>query len=205
MIFQKCNFFGIFQECVASEPTIRFAHMLIMADNLRSIAERNWLNLYYIADNVEKAKGIALIKRVLIICIGNICRSPTAENLMRDALVESDIEVRSAGLSALVDNPIEPTALVVLKERGCIAREHKAYQLTSKDVSEADLVLVMEQRQICDVLNLAPEARGKVFLLGKWQNNREIGDPYNRGKPAFLHAYALIEEAASAWAKLLSR
>ncbi|MNL61649.1 Low molecular weight protein-tyrosine-phosphatase etp [compost metagenome] len=63
----------------------------------------------------------------------------------------------------------------------------------------------MEQRHINGVLNIAPEARGKVFLLGKWQDNREIGDPYRQGRPAFLHAYALIEEAVYAWAQRLAR
>lgn len=83
--------------------------------------------------------------------------------------------------------------------------EHKARQLRSAMVSEADLILVMEQRHIDGVLRIAPEARGKVLLLGKWQDNREIDDPYKRGKPAFVHAYALIDEAVNAWATRLTR
>ena len=58
---------------------------------------------------------------------------------------------------------------------------------------------------IASVLDLAPEARGKVFLLGKWQHDREITDPYRQGKPAFVQAYALIEQAAQAWAQRLAR
>ncbi|MNG27202.1 Low molecular weight protein-tyrosine-phosphatase etp [compost metagenome] len=63
----------------------------------------------------------------------------------------------------------------------------------------------MERRHINDVLNIAPETRGKIFLLGKWQDEREISDPYGQGKPAFVHAYALIEEAVHAWARRLKR
>jgi protein-tyrosine phosphatase len=44
-----------------------------------------------------------------------------------------------------------------------------------------------------------------VLLLGKWQDDREISDPYRQGKPAFVHAYALIEEAVHAWAQRLAR
>nr|WP_167368528.1 low molecular weight protein-tyrosine-phosphatase [Pseudomonas frederiksbergensis] len=146
-----------------------------------------------------------MLKRVLIVCVGNICRSPTAESLLRRALVHSDIEVSSAGLAALVGKPIEPTARAVLEEHGHVPDEHQGIQLTPQAVSEADLILVMEQRHVSGVLNIAPEARGKVLMLGKWQDDREICDPYRQGKPAFVHAYALIEEAVHAWAQRLAR
>jgi protein-tyrosine phosphatase len=144
-----------------------------------------------------------VVKKILIVCIGNICRSPTAESLMRDALAQADIEVVSAGLAALVDSPIEASAQAVLVEQGHLPMDHKAVQLTSQAVNRADLILVMENRHIAGVLNVAPEARGKVFLLGKWQDDREISDPYRQGKPAFVHAYALITEAVHAWAQRL--
>lgn len=144
-----------------------------------------------------------MFNKILIVCVGNICRSPTAEQLLRNALAHSAIAVSSAGLAALRDSPLEPTALQVLEEHGHAPVSHRARQLTSAAVSDADLVLVMEQRHIGGVLSLAPEARGKVFLLGKWQYNREIMDPYRQGKPAFVHAYALIEQAAQAWAQML--
>ena len=146
-----------------------------------------------------------MVKKILIVCIGNICRSPTAECLIREAIGPSRIVVSSAGLRAQVGSSIEPSAKVILEEHGFCSTEHKATQLTSQDVSESDLILVMERRHINGVLNIAPEARGKVFLLGKWQDNREIGDPYRQGRPAFLHAYALIEEAVCAWAQRLAR
>ncbi|MCD7036803.1 low molecular weight phosphotyrosine protein phosphatase [Pseudomonas sp. MAFF 311095] len=146
-----------------------------------------------------------MFKNILIVCIGNICRSPTAEQLLGAALAPCGITVRSAGLAALRDHPLEPLAGQVLQEHGHAPQAHKARQLSVQAVSEADLILVMEQRHIDGVLNLAPEARGKVFLLGKWQHDREITDPYRQGKPAFVQAYALIEQAAQAWAQRLAR
>jgi protein-tyrosine phosphatase len=146
-----------------------------------------------------------LFKKILIVCIGNICRSPTAEHLLGVALAPSGIQVSSAGLAALRDHPLEPLAGQVLEEHGHMPHAHRARQLDAGAVSEADLILVMEQRHIDGVLNLAPEARGKVFLLGKWQHDREITDPYRQGKPAFVQAYALIEQAAQAWAQRLAR
>lgn len=146
-----------------------------------------------------------MFKKILIVCIGNICRSPTAEHLLGAALVPHGIQVSSAGLAAMRDHPLEPTAGQLLLEHGYVPQAHKARQLDACAVSEADLILVMEQRHIDGVLKLAPEARGKVFLLGKWQHDREISDPYRQGKPAFVQAYALIEQAAQAWAQRLAR
>uniref|UniRef100_UPI0014191787 low molecular weight protein-tyrosine-phosphatase n=1 Tax=Pseudomonas sp. KK18 TaxID=3123039 RepID=UPI0014191787 len=146
-----------------------------------------------------------MFKRVLIVCIGNVCRSPTAESLLRGALPCSDIKISSAGIAALVGKPIETTARAVLEAHGHPADKHQATQLAPQAISEADLILVMERQHINAVLSMAPEARGKVLLLGKWQNEREISDPYRQGKAAFVHAYALIEEAVNAWAQRLAR
>lgn len=146
-----------------------------------------------------------MFKNILIVCIGNICRSPTAQQVLGAALAPAGISVTSAGLAALRDHPLEPLAGQVLQEHGHVPQAHKARQLSIEAVSAADLILVMEQRHIDGVLNLAPEARGKVFLLGKWQHDREITDPYRQGKPAFVQAYALIEQAAQAWAQRLAR
>ncbi|MNN68413.1 Low molecular weight protein-tyrosine-phosphatase etp [compost metagenome] len=66
---------------------------------------------------------------------------------------------------------------------------------------ESDLVLVMEKRHLQGVSQIAPEARGKTFLLGKWQDDREIPDPYRQSEAAFEHAYALIKEGVDTWSK----
>ena len=155
--------------------------------------------------SIDGIKEVVLFKNILVVCIGNICRSPTAENLLRKALEPTDIVVRSAGLHALKNSPIEATALSVLEEHGHAPHDHRATQLTSAAINESDLILVMEHQHINAILSMAPAARGKIFLLGKWQDDREIKDPYRQGKPAFLHAYALIEAAVHAWAKRLAR
>jgi protein-tyrosine phosphatase len=148
---------------------------------------------------------VSLFNKILIVCIGNICRSPTAETLLRNALVNSNIEVKSAGLGALHEHPIEAMAQALLEEHGHSTACHSARQLTPAIANESDLILVMEKRHIDGVLKIAPQARGKVFLLGKWQEDREITDPYRQGRPAFVHAYALIQEATHAWAQRLQR
>lgn len=145
-----------------------------------------------------------MFRSILVVCVGNVCRSPMAESLFKARLGEQAIAVSSAGLGALVDNPIDPSAAAVLADHGFTATEHRARQLGAEHLSGADLILVMEKRHIAGVTRLAPEARGKTFLLGKWQNDREIPDPYKQTRPAFEHAYTLIHEAVESWAARLA-
>lgn len=147
-----------------------------------------------------------MFDRILIVCTGNICRSPIAEHLLREALQGSDIAVSSAGLGALVDHPIDGSALATLQHHGHRPPSHRARQLTAELAHEADLILTMEQGQIQSMIQRVPETRGKIFLLGKWQSEQEIPDPYRQGPEAFEHSYGLIERAVASWAeRLLAR
>jgi protein-tyrosine phosphatase len=150
-------------------------------------------------------RKVTLFRKILVVCVGNICRSPTAELLLRSALAPTPISVTSAGLAARVGEAMEPSARAVLESHGHDAEAFKARQLTADIVNDSDLILVMEKQHVNQVLKIAAHARGKVFLLGKWQSEREIQDPYRQGKAAFIHAHALIEDAVSSWAQRLRR
>lgn len=138
-------------------------------------------------------------KRILVVCVGNICRSPTAEHLLREALGDCGCTVSSAGLGALVGKPIEPTALAVLQRHGHTPQLHEARQLDDALLAEADLVLVMERGHLEEVTRRAPQARGKTFLLGKWRGDAEIPDPYRKDEAAFVRAYELIDDCVKTW------
>lgn len=140
-----------------------------------------------------------MFDNILIICVGNICRSPTAEVLLKHLLGDTKKIIHSAGLGALVGKDIEPTALEILKEHGINPAQHAARQLTSSMLAEADLILAMEKGHVNQISNFAPQARGKSFLLGKWNNNIEIPDPYRKPKAAFAEAYTLIEQSLNEW------
>lgn len=153
------------------------------------------------AASLIHAAVTTVFNRVLMVCAGNICRSPTAEHLLRCELTDTGVHVSSAGLTALVGRPLEARALATLQRHGQQPQEHHARQLTAELLQAADLVLAMEQRHLQDIFRQFPESRGKTFLLGKWQHDREIPDPYRQGDAAFEHAYALIAQDAAAWAK----
>ncbi|MEN8619223.1 low molecular weight protein-tyrosine-phosphatase [Shewanella baltica] len=140
---------------------------------------------------------------ILVVCAGNICRSPTAEYVLKAKLADKQIKVSSAGLTALVGKSADPMAQKIAASHGVTMDEHKGQQLSSQLVSSNSVILVMEQRHLNDLHSRFPEARGKTFLLGKWINNAEIPDPYRQSQEAFEHVYALIDSACSAWQKYL--
>jgi protein-tyrosine phosphatase len=145
---------------------------------------------------------MAMFTNILVVCAGNICRSPTGEYLLKDKL-NSNIKVSSAGLTALVDKGAEATATSIALTQHIDMSGHKARQLDSNLIANNDLILVMEQRHLSDLLSQYPQARGKTFLLGKWIEETEIPDPYRQSQEAFEHVYQLIDKACSAWAKYI--
>ncbi|TXH51089.1 MAG: low molecular weight phosphotyrosine protein phosphatase [Cellvibrionales bacterium] len=144
-----------------------------------------------------------MFSKILVICVGNICRSPMAACLLNEHLAARGFSVTSAGIGALVGQPMESTAASVLAAHNHTVPAHQARQLQLAHLQEADIILVLEKNMIDSVLRTAPEARGKVFLLGKWQSDRDIPDPYKQSRAVFEHTYALIQEAVDAWVKHL--
>ena len=140
-----------------------------------------------------------MIRNILVVCVGNICRSPMAEALLKSALRGQDgITVESAGLGALVGYPADDYALELMDDAGEDISAHRARQIHPDMVREADLVLVMEARQKRAIDDADPTARGKVHRLGEWQD-RDIDDPYRQDKAAFAEALEEIQEGVASW------
>ena len=146
-----------------------------------------------------------MFKSILIVCIGNICRSPTAEAILKDRLAGTGIAVSSAGLGAMVGKPIDATAAAVLADAGLSIPEHRARQITPAMIREADLILTMENRHIQSIHSITPEARGKTFLLGRWLSGCEAPDPYRQSRPAFVHVYSILDKSVNAWLPYLKK
>lgn len=144
-----------------------------------------------------------MISSVLVVCVGNICRSPTGERLLKRALPEK--RIASAGFSALKGYPADQTASEVAARHGLSLEGHHAQQLTASMCRDFDLILVMEKRHIEQVNRIDPAARGKTMLLGHWLNQQEIADPYRKSREAFEEVYGLLENATQKWVNVLSR
>lgn len=144
-----------------------------------------------------------MFNSILVVCVGNICRSPTGERLLKKALPNKTVS--SAGIGALVDKPADATATEVAGHHALSLEGHLARQLTSSMCREYDLILVMEKKHIDAVCRFAPEVRGKTMLFGHWLEQCEIADPYRQSREAFEYVYRLLDESAQKWAKALSR
>lgn len=141
--------------------------------------------------------GFEVRKRILVVCVGNICRSPMAEVLFRHHL--PGIAVSSAGIAALSGEPMDPTARAVLEAHGLDGRRHVARQLHDSLVLRADLVLGMEAAHVDGIRREVPRAAERTFLLDAWGRQEDIPDPFGQQRPAFEHAYDMIDAAVKAW------
>ena len=145
-----------------------------------------------------------MIRHILVVCVGNICRSPMAEAVLRNALrYQQDITVESAGLGAMVDWPASEHAESLMKERGLDISSHRARQLTPELLSEADLVLVMELGHKKAIEAEDVTARGKVFRLGEWRN-KDINDPFKQPKIEFEKVLREIDVCVETWVERLN-
>lgn len=139
------------------------------------------------------------LKRVLVVCTGNICRSPMGECLLRHALpVEGDYRVESAGIGALVNHGADDKAIKVMEEWGYDLRAHKARQLDLALAREFDLVLTMDGTQQEWIETTYPALRGRIFRIGHWEG-RDIPDPYKRPEDEFRASRELIQRAVDGW------
>lgn len=144
-----------------------------------------------------KIFNFALMKNILVMCTGNICRSPTAEYLLRKEL-GPDYNIQSAGLGALVEHPAEETAMKVAAKNGIDMSAHKAKQVTMDMLKWADLVLVMEAGQRDSLLQKYPWLEGKVFRYGE-SAKVDVPDPYRRPESAFVLAWNFIKKFTPDW------
>lgn len=138
------------------------------------------------------------MNHILIVCVGNICRSPMAQALLAQKNAHLGIQVSSAGIAALVDYPADKHAQQLMQEMGLDISQHRARQLTLELLNQADLVLAMKQAHIKTITQQFPTALGKVYRLGKW-GDFDIMDPYQQDLAAFRLALTLIERSISDW------
>jgi protein-tyrosine phosphatase len=136
--------------------------------------------------------------RLLFVCLGNICRSPTAEAVMRHVVaergLEHEVEVESAGTGAWhAGAPPDQRATAAARTRG-ITVEGAARKVTQADFDDFDLLLAMDDENLHDLLAVAPpDARHKVRKLAEV----DVPDPYYGGTDGFETVLDLVEEACA--------
>ena len=138
------------------------------------------------------------LNNLLIVCVGNICRSPMAEYLLRAEFERDGLKVHSAGLGALVAAPAHAVAQELLAAKGIDMSAHRAKQLNAQMINEADLVLTMESWHNSSVVKLSPLVQGRVYRIGEFQAF-DVADPYRGSHEEFVHSLNEIERGLDGW------
>jgi len=150
-------------------------------------------------------EGMSSLPFLLVICTGNVCRSPMVEAQFRHYLADEGLSanVFSRGLAAPVGRPPHPHAIEVSNAHGTpIDPEKRAASLTSADMAVAAAVFVMENSHRVEIQKRHPTAIGKTFLVGHWES-KEIPDPINMDHSAFETAWELGATGVRSWIKRL--
>jgi protein-tyrosine phosphatase len=146
--------------------------------------------------------------RVLFVCLGNICRSPTAEGVMRqlvrEAGLEDSIELDSAGTGGWhVGSPPDERAVAAARDRG-IALDGSARQFVRNDFEDFDLVIAMDRSNLRELRQLVrgEEERSKIRLLREFdpaspQQDPEVPDPYYGAPGGFEEVLDLVQAACA--------
>jgi len=145
------------------------------------------------------------VTRVLMVCMGNICRSPTAEGVFRkhvaDADLADEIHTDSAGTHAYhIGEPADQRAQTAAEQRGFTLQGSRARRVTDDDYERFDYILAMDEDNLMVLKERAPESRRdrvRLFLeFAESHNETEVPDPYYGGTAGFERVLDLVEEAS---------
>jgi protein-tyrosine phosphatase len=144
--------------------------------------------------------------QLLFVCMGNICRSPTAhgvfEHMVRQAGLDARIRVASAGTHGYhVGEPPDERSRIHAARRGYDLSHLRARRLSTADCEAADHVLVMDRTNLRDTLRICPPEHGhKVRLLAQYARRlrvAEVPDPYYGGPTGFERVLDIIEDSCA--------
>ena len=155
--------------------------------------------------------------RVAVVCLGNICRSPIADVVLRQAVeragLSDRVEVDSSGTGDWhLGHPMDRRAAATLAAAGYDGSAHRAQQFTEDWYEEHDLILTMDESNVRDVSSLAPDAetaQERVRMFREFDprggyGDLEVPDPYYGGDDGFTHVLAVVERTAEGLADALA-
>lgn len=143
-----------------------------------------------------------MINNILMVCTGNVCRSPMAEYYLKDRLknTQGSLKISSAGIHALADHHATLGAQNALKKHNIDCLQHRGRQITEEIIKQSDLILAAEKLHKYNIIGDYPFARGKIHLMHD-EMGIEIPDPYQRSDQYFDKAMTLIIEGLNEWSR----
>ncbi|QNJ96593.1 low molecular weight protein-tyrosine-phosphatase [Constantimarinum furrinae] len=147
--------------------------------------------------------------KVLMVCLGNICRSPLAEGILKSKVDTAKVYVTSAGTGSWhVGEQPDPRSIAVAKKNGLDISNQRGRHFTASDFDEFDHIFVMDNSNKKNVLDLAvsEDQRKKVRLIMEEifpNENVDVPDPYYGGENGFDQVYDMLDKACTSIAKRL--
>ncbi|MEJ2162871.1 MAG: low molecular weight phosphotyrosine protein phosphatase [Robiginitalea sp.] len=138
--------------------------------------------------------------KVLMVCLGNICRSPLAEGILASKSTSSEIIVDSAGTAGYhTGNPPDPRSVEVAARHGIDISRQRCRRFSREDFDNFDYIFAMDQENLSHLKRLARNTADlkKVFLLLGFTGmpEAEVPDPYYGGSQGFMKVYQMIDQA----------
>lgn len=135
-------------------------------------------------------------RSILVVCVGNICRSPMAEVMLQAALPLEDVS--SAGIGALVGHGAHPRSVELMAARGLNLDNHVARQLDADLLSKSEMIITMERGHTDWITKRWPQAHGRVFRWGHW-GGFDVPDPFRQDEEVYMEALDLIDQGLEQW------
>ncbi|RNC89825.1 MAG: low molecular weight phosphotyrosine protein phosphatase [Allomuricauda sp.] len=147
--------------------------------------------------------------KVLMVCLGNICRSPLAEGILTSKVNPAHVFVDSAGTAGYhVGHPPDPRSIAVAGKHGLDISNQRCRKFNKSDFDEFDLIYVMDKANYSDILTMTSNQsqKDKVSLLLDVTNmgQSEVPDPYYGGDEGFENVYQMINDACEVIAASLN-
>ncbi|MEK9604312.1 MAG: low molecular weight protein-tyrosine-phosphatase [Flavobacteriaceae bacterium] len=142
---------------------------------------------------------------ILMVCLGNICRSPLAEGILKDKLPKDQFVVESAGTAGYhIGRPPDPRSIEIANQNGIDISRQSARQFTADDFQKFDKIFVMDSANLKAVKQIAPSSQDidKVSLLIE---NKDVPDPYYGNEDGFKKVFELIDQACEIHSTQLKR
>lgn len=143
------------------------------------------------------------MRKILVVCMGNICRSPLGARLL-GARLGGRAEVTSAGLQALTGYPADEVTSAVAADHGVVLEDHVARAYSAALGLKQDLILVMEPGFREVVAAEEPALFGRTLLFDQWTGAAGIPDPFRHSRTFHEIVFQQIETASDAWAARLA-
>lgn len=147
--------------------------------------------------------------KILMVCLGNICRSPLAEGILKSKL-NSNFIVESAGTAAYhVGNKPDPRSIAVARQNGLNITNQRARKFTKQDFEDFDIIYAMDNSNYQNIIGLAENSQQKEkvkLILNESfpDKNLDVPDPYYGGEKGFENVYNMLDNTCEIIAKRIN-